>query len=85
MTLLTTFGLVSVSAMLICYALEDRSHWFVLAFACACGFASVYGFLAGTWPFGLVEAIWGVIACLRWWRRRVAGGMANGKTQAGQS
>jgi hypothetical protein len=76
MTALTAFGLVSVSAMLICYALEERSHWFVLAFAGACGLASIYGFLAGTWPFGLVEAVWGVIAFRRWWRRRIAGSIA---------
>jgi hypothetical protein len=32
---LTLFGLFAVSAMLLTYALEDRSHWFVLAFAAA--------------------------------------------------
>jgi hypothetical protein len=85
MTALTAFGFVTVSAMLACYAMEERSHWFVLAFAGACVLASIYGFLAGTWPFGLVEAIWGVIACRRWWRRRIAGSIANGKPQAGQS
>jgi hypothetical protein len=30
----------------------------------------VYGFLAGTWPFGIVEAIWAVVAMFRW-RQRV--------------
>ena len=56
MDLLTLFGLLTVTAMLIFYALEDRSHWFVLAFAAACVFASIYGFLQGAWPFGIVEA-----------------------------
>jgi hypothetical protein len=69
MTMLTVFGLISVSAMLICYALEERSPWFVLAFAGACGLASAYGFLAGTWPFGLVEAIWAIVAVGRWRKR----------------
>jgi hypothetical protein len=66
---LTAFGLASVTAMLVCYALEDRSPWFVAAFAAACALASAYGFLQGAWPFGLVEAIWSVVAARRWWRR----------------
>jgi hypothetical protein len=68
---LTLFGLAAVTAMLICYALEDRSAWFVLAFAGACALGSIYGFLQGAWPFGVVEAIWAVIAVWRW-RKRVA-------------
>ena len=68
---LTCFGLVAVSAMLISYALEDRSPWFVLAFVGACLMASTYGFLQGAWPFGVVEAIWSLIALRRWWARRV--------------
>ena len=63
---LTLFGLVAVSAMLICYALERRSHWYVLGFAGACILGSAYGFLQGAWPFGLVEAIWSVVALRRW-------------------
>ena len=63
---LTLFGLLSVSAMLVFYALEHRSHWFVLAFAGGCIAASVYGFLQGAWPFGIVELIWAVVAFKRW-------------------
>ena len=70
MTLLSTFGLFAVTAMLISYALEKRSPWFVFAFALACVLASVYGFLQGAWPFGLVEAVWSLIALRRWWLRR---------------
>ena len=69
---LTLFGLLAVSAMLLFYALEDRSHWYVLAFAAACALASAYGFLQGAWPFGLVEAIWSLVALRRWWDRRAA-------------
>jgi len=61
------FGLFSVIAMLICYALEKRSHWFILAFEVTCVMASVYGFLQGAWPFGLVELAWIVIVLRRWW------------------
>lgn len=63
---LTLFGLFAVTMMLICYALEDRSHWFILAFAVAGALGSTYGFLQGAWPFGLVEAVWTVIAFRRW-------------------
>lgn len=63
---LTSFGLVAVTAMLICYALEDRNSWFIFAFAGACALGSVYGFLQGAWPFGLVEAAWALVALNRW-------------------
>jgi hypothetical protein len=65
---LTLFGLFAVTAMLVTYALEKRSPWFVLAFAGSCLLGSAYGFLQGAWPFGLVEAIWAVVAARRWWR-----------------
>jgi hypothetical protein len=70
---LTLFGLVAVALMLVFYALEDRSLWFIVAFAGACVLASIYGFLQGAWPFGVVEAIWAVVALHRW-RERTAGG-----------
>jgi hypothetical protein len=67
---LSLFGLLAVTLMLVCYALEERSPWFVLAFAAACGLGSIYGFLQGAWPFGLVEAVWAVVALRRWGRAR---------------
>jgi hypothetical protein len=70
MDALTLFGLVAVTLMLVCYALEARSPWFVLGFAGACGLGSAYGFLQGAWPFGLVEAIWALVALRRWTRAR---------------
>jgi hypothetical protein len=63
---LSLFGLFAVSAMLVCYALEDRSHLFILGFAGACALGSIYGFLQGAWPFGLVEAVWAGVALRRW-------------------
>ena len=66
---LSVFGLFAVTAMLIFYALEDRGPIFVLAFAAACALGSIYGFMQGAWPFGLVEAVWAVIAARRWWMR----------------
>jgi hypothetical protein len=71
MDALTLFGLVAVSLMLIFYALEDQSPWYILAFAGACALGSIYGFLQGAWPFGLVEAIWAAVAGWRWRRARM--------------
>ena len=67
MDLLTIFGLFAVTAMLVCYALEKHSPWFILAFAVSCLLGSIYGFLQGAWPFGLVEAAWSLVAVRRWW------------------
>lgn len=69
MNLLTVYGAVAVTSMLICYALESRSRWFILAFAAACLASSTYGFLQGAWPFGAVELIWSGVALQRWRRR----------------
>jgi len=70
LNLLSAFGLFAVTAMLVSYALETRSHWWVLAFAVSCCLGSAYGFLQGAWPFGLVEAVWGAVAFRRWLRVR---------------
>ena len=64
---LTAFGVFAVTAMLVTYALEKRSRWFILAFAGACVLGSIYGFLQRAWPFGALEAIWSVVAARRWW------------------
>jgi hypothetical protein len=67
MDLLTAFGLFAVTAGLVCYALEERSHWYIFGFAAACVLCSVYGFLQGAWPFGLIEIVWTIVAFRRWW------------------
>ncbi|HYL88583.1 MAG TPA: hypothetical protein VEU32_07425 [Burkholderiales bacterium] len=69
MDALTLFGIVAVSAMMLFYAVEDRSPHFVLAFAVSCLLASAYGFLEGAWPFGVVELVWSGVALNRWRRR----------------
>jgi hypothetical protein len=76
MDALTLFGLAAVTAMLICYALEERSAWYVLGFAGSCALASAYGFLQGAWPFGVVEAIWSAVAIHRWRRRATGEGLS---------
>ena len=71
---LTIFGLVAVTLMLVTYALEARSHWYILAFAASCALGSAYGFLQGAWPFGVVEAIWSAVALRRWYRVKISAG-----------
>lgn len=73
MDTLTAFGLFAVCGMLLCYALDERSSWWGLGFAVFCALSSVYGFAQGAWPFGLVEAVWSVVALRRWRQRRAAG------------
>lgn len=63
---LTLFGLIAATAMMPCYALERKSRWFILAFAFSCALGSVYGFLQGAWPFGVLEGIWAIVAAKRW-------------------
>jgi hypothetical protein len=64
--MLTAFGATAVTFMMVMYALERRHRRYILAFACGCALSSTYGFLAGTWPFGVVEAIWTFVALNRY-------------------
>jgi hypothetical protein len=66
--MLTLFGAVVVTFMMLMYALERRGRRFILAFSCGCLLSSAYGFLAGTWPFGIVEAVWAAVALHRYCR-----------------
>lgn len=69
---LTVFGAFIVTLMMIFYALEQKSPWFTFAFGLACFGSATYGWLAGTWPFGVVESIWGVVAFRKWFQLRRA-------------
>jgi len=63
---LTAFGVAALTFMMLMYALESRGRGFILAFALGCALSSAYGFLSSTWPFGVVEAVWTVIALRRY-------------------
>ena len=65
---LTVYGVVALTFMMTMYALEHRHRRFVLAFAIGCALASSYGFASGAWPFGVVEAIWALVALRRFQR-----------------
>lgn len=69
--MLTLFGVAALTFMMLMYALERRGQRFILAFACGCLLSSAYGFLAGAWPFGIVELIWAGIALHRYRRGEV--------------
>ena len=64
--MLTAFGAIAVTFMMVMYALERRHPRYVLGFACGCVLSSAYGFLAGAWPFGVVELIWAGVALRRY-------------------
>ena len=70
MDALSLFGLLAVTLMLVCYALEPRGPRLILGLAAACALGSAHGFLQGAWPFGLVEATWSAVALRRWRARR---------------
>lgn len=69
--MLTLFGVAALSFMMLMYALERRGQGFILAFAFGCLLSSAYGFLAGAWPFGVVELVWAGIALSRYRRGEV--------------
>ncbi|MBA2536611.1 MAG: hypothetical protein H0V20_04150 [Actinobacteria bacterium] len=68
--MLTLFGVAALTFMMLMYAMESRHTGFILAFALGCALSSAYGFVSGAWPFGVVEAIWTVIALNRFRRSR---------------
>jgi len=63
---ITVFGVSALTLMVVMYALERRHPSFVLAFAAGCLLSSAYGFLAGAWPFGVVELVWTGLAVQRY-------------------
>lgn len=68
MVAITIYGVCALTFMMVMYALENRHPGFVIGFAAGCVLSSIYGFLAGAWPFGLVELAWSTIAARRWVR-----------------
>ena len=77
MDALTAFGLFAVTAMLVFYALEWRGPVYTLGFAGACALGSLYGFAQGAWPFGLVEAVWALVALNKWRQRDAQAGLGS--------
>ena len=80
MILVTLFGVCALSFMLLMYALERRHPWFVLGFVAGCLLSSAYGFLSGAWPFGVLEAIWAIVAFRRFLTARRASSSSSSPT-----
>jgi hypothetical protein len=80
--MLTVFGASALTFMMLMYALERRHRLFVLAFAFGCALSSAYGFLAGTWPFGVVELLWVLIAVRRYFTHAVGRPLTAGSQRA---
>ena len=66
MDTLTLFGVAALTFMMLMYALESRGRRFILAFAVGCALSSAYGFLSDAWLFGVVEAVWTIVALRRY-------------------
>ncbi|HEX9506344.1 MAG TPA: hypothetical protein VGA62_10110 [Acidimicrobiia bacterium] len=62
----TIYGVCAVTFMMVMYTAESRGRRFVLGFALGCVLSSVYGFLSGAWPFGVVELVWSGVALRRY-------------------
>ena len=69
---LTIFGTIAVGAMLLMYALEERSHRFILGFAFASAAVSAYSVAIEARPIAALEAVWALVALRRWRRIRLA-------------
>ena len=65
--MITVYGVLALSFMMLMYLFEKRGDRFVLAFAAGCALSSSYGFLSGAWPFGVVEGVWTFVALRRWY------------------
>ncbi len=82
-TIVTAFGVVAVTIMMLMYALERRHPLFVIAFAVGCLLSSLYGFLSGAWPFGVVELVWCGVAVRRYRNRWMEPAAAGGRRSVG--
>ena len=62
----TVYGVCALSFMMAMYALEHRHRRYIALFAVGCVLSSIYGFLSGAWPFGVIELIWATLAYRRY-------------------
>jgi hypothetical protein len=67
---LEAFGTAAATAMVLCYALEERGLGFTFGFAISCAAASAYAFAIASWPFCVLEGLWSVVALRRAMRGR---------------
>lgn len=75
---ITVYGVCVLTFMMVMYMFERRHRLLILAFALGCALSSLYGFLSGAWPFGVVEAVWSVVALFRFLRSPDAAAQQSG-------
>ena len=62
----TVYGVCALTFMMAMYTLEHRHRRYIALFAVGCVLSSIYGFLSGAWPFGVIELIWATLAYRRY-------------------
>ena len=70
LSILNILGAIDLAVMMAFYALEPKSRTYTHLFGLTCIGSSTYGFLSGTWPFGVIEAVWTVIALRKYLKLR---------------
>ncbi len=63
--MLTVFGVVAGTVMVVSYGSESRGAGWVAAFAVGCLGAAAYGALTGAWVFVVPEFVWAGLAVRR--------------------
>ncbi len=66
--MLTVFGSVAVTIMMLPYAFESRSVWavwLILVFTIGSAATALYSAMVGVYPITAIEAIWSVVAVRR--------------------
>jgi hypothetical protein len=63
--MLTIFGVIAATSMVVSYALEDRHQRWIAVFALGCVATAVYGVLTRAWIFAGLETVWAAIAMTR--------------------
>lgn len=64
--MLTIFGFIGGSLMVMCYWLEPRHRRYTFLMGVLCVLMAVYAYLQGSYPFILVEGAWAYVAFTRW-------------------
>ncbi|AKA48475.1 hypothetical protein IX51_04485 [uncultured archaeon] len=67
---LNAFGAAAVTVMMVSYVAEERGTVYTFIFGISSFGASIYGWLSGTWPFGIIEGVWALFALRKWYRRK---------------
>lgn len=68
--LLTAFGVIAATTMVVAYARENRHHYWIAVFAVGCAATAVYGLLTGAWIFAVLETLWAAVATNKYMRQK---------------